>query len=313
MVFLQVQTETSVPELIETLGGDEGAASEIAEGLVLWYDGPQDVSRPPSGWFLLRLQGLLGESVAKIAHLLRQYQSRTLFYDFVPESPTLDLTFEQLEIEAATVRSDDDANELRNHLLAMEWIHGDDAFDQLARELRSARLPYPALLRLLVSLEREWASVHEKWSGCHLEMPEVFRSWTDVVRWLSDVRDFASSAPALADHSPEAKAGTFRALQILHAEFDRPLHTADVATRVHMSRSHFCLCFRQIVGESFLDCLSGLRLAKAKEFLQKTDLPIYEIAEKCGYSDERYFGRLFKKSEGLLPRDFRRHKTETIV
>jgi len=305
LAFFQVGPRTAVKDLARALD-DPPVLEEVGEGLVLWRTGAPAEAGAPPGWVTVKLQGLLGESASKVAHLLRQYQGRAFFYAYEPGTRSFDLPLERLEQEGMAADPEPETAEVRLRLLSMEWFHNDDAFGRMTAELRALRLPYVQLLRLLVALEGEWNAIHAPWSGQRLEMPTAFRVWTDVAAWLADIRNFAYGAPVLAEHSPEAKAGTFRALQILHAEYAQPLHTADVASRVHMSRSHFCLCFKQIIGESFLDYLSGLRLEKAKELLVKTDLPVYEVAERCGYADERYFGRLFKKAEGRLPSEFRR-------
>ena len=51
--------------------------------------------------------------------------------------------------------------------------------------------------------------------------------------------------------------------------------------------------------------LQNLRLNKAKELLITTDDKVGEIAHKTGFSDERYFGKLFKQCEGMTPSEYR--------
>lgn len=45
-------------------------------------------------------------------------------------------------------------------------------------------------------------------------------------------------------------------------------------------------------------------MEKAKELLTHTDMKSYEIAEKVGYSDAHYFGSIFKKNEGITPKEY---------
>jgi AraC-like DNA-binding protein len=68
-----------------------------------------------------------------------------------------------------------------------------------------------------------------------------------------------------------------------------------------MSRSHI---HRKLVAElnlSISDYIKQIRLEKAKELLLQTDVPIYEIAYKVGYSDANYFSRSFSKIYGYPP------------
>ncbi|MCL6659931.1 AraC family transcriptional regulator [Paenibacillus amylolyticus] len=62
--------------------------------------------------------------------------------------------------------------------------------------------------------------------------------------------------------------------------------------------------FKQAFGQNFVDYLTEVRLHRAKELLESTDVKISEIAEQVGYQPS-YFNRLFKKSEGTTPSRYR--------
>ena len=60
---------------------------------------------------------------------------------------------------------------------------------------------------------------------------------------------------------------------------------------------------------NFSAYIRNFRITKAKELLIGTSLKLYEIAEKVGYSDAKYFSRVFKETTGQLPADYRKtHK-----
>jgi two-component system response regulator YesN len=67
--------------------------------------------------------------------------------------------------------------------------------------------------------------------------------------------------------------------------------------------------FRKEVGMTFTDYITKLRVNYAKELLQNTEYSQGEIATKCGYTDYFYFIRVFKKTTGVTPGQFR-HKEE---
>ena len=50
------------------------------------------------------------------------------------------------------------------------------------------------------------------------------------------------------------------------------------------------------------------RMTKAKELLLGTNLKLYEIADKVGYNDAKYFSRVFKEATGMLPAEYRKTK-----
>jgi len=96
-----------------------------------------------------------------------------------------------------------------------------------------------------------------------------------------------------------------RALAAMH---DRPQHCftlAELAELAGMSRSVFAARFAHAVGESPIEVLKALRLARAAELLTRTDLPIKGIAARVGYASRSSFTRAFCARHGRPPADFR--------
>ncbi|MDQ1234765.1 two-component system response regulator YesN [Paenibacillus sp. SORGH_AS306] len=85
----------------------------------------------------------------------------------------------------------------------------------------------------------------------------------------------------------------------------------NISQRFFINKNYFCTLFKNETGEGFLEFLTKIRIEKAKTLLVSTDLKTYEIAEKVGYSDARYFSQVFKKIVGTQPSLFKQHhKTE---
>ena len=87
---------------------------------------------------------------------------------------------------------------------------------------------------------------------------------------------------------------------------DPNLMLQDVAGEVHLSQSHFSTVFAQETGLTFTQYLTALRIGKAKELLEATEMRSSQIAQEVGYNDSHYFSYLFKKTTGMTPSDFRR-------
>ena len=75
-----------------------------------------------------------------------------------------------------------------------------------------------------------------------------------------------------------------------------------------MAPSTLLPVFRKVTGYSPIDYLLHVRLAKAGEMLQKTELPISEIALECGFTDSNYFSRQFRRHFSCSPRDYRKNQ-----
>lgn len=77
------------------------------------------------------------------------------------------------------------------------------------------------------------------------------------------------------------------------------------ADQVNLHPTILSRVFKEVSGWNFIDFLTNIRLMKARELLIKTDTRINQIAEHIGYKPS-YFNRLFKKSEGITPSEFRK-------
>ena len=80
----------------------------------------------------------------------------------------------------------------------------------------------------------------------------------------------------------------------------------DLCRHVLMSTSYFSLVFKQHTGETFIEYLTGVRIAKAKELLQSHELEdSTRSPSRSATSDPNYFSILFKKHAGMTPKDYR--------
>ena len=83
----------------------------------------------------------------------------------------------------------------------------------------------------------------------------------------------------------------------------------EIASRMCISRTHLNRKVKSITGGTTSDLVLSYRIAKAKELLLTTDLPVWEVAEKCGISDPAYFSTLFKKAVGKSPGQLRKERS----
>ncbi len=78
-----------------------------------------------------------------------------------------------------------------------------------------------------------------------------------------------------------------------------------VANKVNISPSHFSSIFSQETGQNFIEYLTMVRMEKAKELLRCSSMKSSEVGYRVGYKDPHYFSFLFKKTQGLTPKEYR--------
>lgn len=84
----------------------------------------------------------------------------------------------------------------------------------------------------------------------------------------------------------------------------------DVANVVNLSSVYFSGLFKKEIGENFVDYLNRVRIDAAKVMLKDIRYNVSEIAGRCGFSDTRYFARIFKRIVGITPSDYRKRQAE---
>jgi transcriptional regulator GlxA family with amidase domain len=63
--------------------------------------------------------------------------------------------------------------------------------------------------------------------------------------------------------------------------------------------------FRAVLGMTPLTYLQSQRVARARDLLQRTTLPLERIVTECGYEDVSSFRKLFNRHVGMTPREYR--------
>lgn len=86
-----------------------------------------------------------------------------------------------------------------------------------------------------------------------------------------------------------------------------------VADDLQYSISHLSNKFRWEVGMSFNDYLKKHRIEVAKRLINTTDMKVTEIASSVGYTDHKYFSRVFKSTTNMTPQQYRRTIAKHLV
>lgn len=99
-------------------------------------------------------------------------------------------------------------------------------------------------------------------------------------------------------------------IELVMEEMDKNIDTEVnlklLAQKVYLSPKYLSRVFKQYVGVSFKDFIHQKRIEKACEYLENTDMPIIEVMMNIGYSDPKYFYKIFKRFMKMTPSEYRR-------
>ncbi|HWQ76094.1 MAG TPA: response regulator [Syntrophomonas sp.] len=80
---------------------------------------------------------------------------------------------------------------------------------------------------------------------------------------------------------------------------DENLNLHRMAEKYYVNKTYLSHIFKIEAGVSFVDYVTFAKIERAKIILKYSDAKIYEVAQKLGYHDPEYFGRIFKRNTGV--------------
>jgi YesN/AraC family two-component response regulator len=94
-------------------------------------------------------------------------------------------------------------------------------------------------------------------------------------------------------------------LSFIEAQYHESITVERIAEEVYVSPSRLSHIIKDKLGITLTECISKVRVDKAKNLLREKELPISQIALEVGYPDQSYFTKVFKKVEKCTPQTFR--------
>ena len=92
--------------------------------------------------------------------------------------------------------------------------------------------------------------------------------------------------------------------QYIRDHLSERLTLNDVAAVFNFSPNYLSQLFAQNSESGFVEFVTATRITAAKELMASTDLKVYEISDKVGFDSAFYFSKVFKKLEGVSPREY---------
>ncbi|WNS42924.1 response regulator [Paenibacillus sp. MMS20-IR301] len=208
--------------------------------------------------------------------------------------------------------AEDHALDVRLEKLRIAVLSGDDERMQRVVEEWAGQLAGLPLLTesSFLHQQEEILAVLRRWrpeEEIHLGLCYDAEGLFSVEHWQSQLK---SLLQRLSSGTGQAQ-GSRLVLEIreyLNQNYAQDMTLQHIAERFFISRENVSRKFKQITGENLSDYLTNLRVEKAKMLLQNTNLRLSQISELVGYEDEKYFSRVFKKSTGVTPREYRKHE-----
>lgn len=130
--------------------------------------------------------------------------------------------------------------------------------------------------------------------------------------WLFKVLDYVFNAIVLDQKGfPDNEINVI--LNYLEKYYHRRITLEEVAEYINISPFYLSKIFKKHTGVNFIDYLTDLKIEKAKELLEYTEMPVVNIAIELSFNEPNYLTRVFRKTVGMTPSKYREIKRETVA
>ena len=131
----------------------------------------------------------------------------------------------------------------------------------------------------------------------------LYEKFIEIAAWIFSADDMESSLRYT------------QTLHTIHTYIDQhlaePISLAELAEQVYLNPVYLSRAYKQITGQNLSKYIADRRLEKARSLLSNSNAKISEIAGRVGYESPAHFSRIFKKSTGMTPQEYRDHCTDT--
>ncbi len=146
----------------------------------------------------------------------------------------------------------------------------------------------------------------------HLRSKNLLRNIENAVTWHELACAYQDVIQAAAGvHTKREDISNYvikRAINYIREHYQEGLTQEEVASVLDITPEYLSTLFNREMGINFSVFLKQFRISHAKRLLKGTDMKVYEIAGAVGYSDPKYFQRVFKEEIGVSPGEYRQMK-----
>lgn len=105
----------------------------------------------------------------------------------------------------------------------------------------------------------------------------------------------------------------YKVMEYVKANYNKKLSLEEIARHVYFSRSYLSSLFKNETGSSLFAYINRVRVEKSKVLLLDESISLLDVAALCGFEDQSYFTKVFKKLVGVSPKRYRSSRGQLEV
>lgn len=253
----------------------------------------------------------LNGTFSELILCINLYISRDFYYERLPRLRVYSLNIQKTLLPVPQITGPEYV-QLERQLTSMLWLYDEDILEKLLFSISQFRLSPSSVFNLFYNVQMQWKHLFPQ-----NDTPEMFSManihyWYQWIEWIKSFRTFTTTETRLSAYSPDVVSTIQNLMLWIDDNFMFDISLTTASEKTNLSPSYLSRCFKKITGYSFNYYIRNMRIGYAKKMLVHSNLPIRHIAELCGFSDQFYFDRVFKKMVGQTPGNNRREMMDKV-
>ena len=133
---------------------------------------------------------------------------------------------------------------------------------------------------------------------------EHFKDLEDLSVWVSNMLQRFISLTFEFEKVKHADV-VYKVIEFIKENYHRHIPLDEIAEITYMSKTYLSTLFKKETGYSISEYINGIRVERAMTLLIDSDIQIVDIARMCGFEDQSYFTKVFRKITGSTPKKYR--------
>jgi AraC-like DNA-binding protein/mannose-6-phosphate isomerase-like protein (cupin superfamily) len=190
---------------------------------------------------------------------------------------------------------------------ARQLLYVEPVLRKETRFTRRLQLSGKTALRVELLIDEMCREQAQAAAGCELLLRHLFCALLVLLsRSYDEQNERALTRIEAPRVSPQEKIVSY-AIEYIEENYARPMRVSEVAAHVALSSSRLAHIFKQHTRRGINEYLHEYRIARACTALMESNAAVGEIAADVGYSDARFFHRVFRRYTGCNPTQYREH------
>lgn len=139
----------------------------------------------------------------------------------------------------------------------------------------------------------------------HIEKKRTIARQQERSLLIQEGKGILAEEKGFDSHYDSRQIYVMKAMDWIEVHYSENIGISNAALELKISESYLSRLFKSYMGYTFVEYLTDYRIRKAIQLLKDHHIKIYEVSEKVGFNDPKYFGILFKKKIGVSPITFK--------